>query len=309
MVRHLGAIALAVALSLCLSRRATAAGQVATCITVEANPEDHDALERLVTNEVARHPSHRPSHEHCETHLGVELLLVRGDRFLTGRLDGEVPQRIAVEGKNGRALEHAVTELLRIVLGNDPVVLQVPGQQSFFAARVVELKDLGRNTLDVAAIEAVSLVSGRPSFQPGLLLGFTREVSAWQLGVEAMFAQRLDSHPGRLDLDTLGRLQVTGSLYFSKDADLSGFAGLSLGLGVERFTGPRGAGLGHGDGLYSAVGPGLGIRSGIELFRSTTTRVTLFGEAFFPFFVASDDDTEIIKSWVPTLSLGAGARF
>jgi len=195
------------------------------------------------------------------------------------------------------------------VLGNDPIVLRTPGQQSFFSARVLELKDLGRNSFDVAGVEAVSLVSGRATFQPGLLLGFTREVSAWQVGVEAMFAERLNGHAGRLDLDTLGRLQISGAFYFAKEADVSGFAGLSLGLGYARFTGPRGAGLGRGDTEYSAAGPGLGIRGGLELFRSTTTRVTLFAEAFIPMFVADDEETEIVQSWVPTMALCAGARF
>ncbi|HVW23883.1 MAG TPA: hypothetical protein VHC69_00840 [Polyangiaceae bacterium] len=302
-------LAIAVLLVACVARSATAAGQVTTCIAVEAAPEDRDALARLVDSEVSRHPSHRVSHDGCETHLHVELLDVRGDRFLTGRLDGEIPQRVPVEGKSGRALESAVTELVRVVLGNDPVVLHAPGEQSFFSARVLELKNLGKNTFDVAAVEALSLLGGRATFEPGILVGFTREVSSWQLGVEALFAQRLNGHAGHLDLDTLGRLQVTGALYFSKEADTSFFAGMSLGLGYQRFTGPRGAGLPRGDGEYSVAGPGLAIRGGIEAFRSTTTRVTLFAEAFVPMFVASDDQTEIVQSYVPTLTVCAGARF
>ncbi len=283
-------LALAVVLIACFERSAAAAGQVTTCVTVEAVADDRAALLHLVENEVARHPSHRVSHEACATHLRVELLDLHGDRFLTGRVDGEIPQRIAVEGRDGRALESAVSELLRIVLGNDPVVLHAPGEQSFFSARVLELKD-------------------RATFQPGVLVGFTREVSVWQLGIEALFAQRLNGHAGRLDLDTLGRLQVTGALYFSKQADVSGFTGLSLGLGYQRFTGPRGAGLGRGDGEYSAIGPGVAFRLGLELFRATTTRVTVFAEAFVPMFVASDEETEIVQSYVPTLALCAGARF
>lgn len=290
-------------------RRAAAAGQVTTCVAVEAGADDRDALLRLVENEVARHPSHRVGHGACSTHLRVELLEVHGDRFLTGRVDGEIPQRITVEGRDGRALESAVSELVRIVLGNDPVVLHAPGEQSFFSARVLELKNLGRNTFDIAGLEAVSLLSGRATFQPGVLVGFTREVSMWQLGVEALFAQRLNGHAGRLDLDTMARLQITGALYFSKEADVSAFTGLSLGLGYQRFTGPRGAGLGRGDGEYSAVGPGVAFRAGLELFRATTTRVTVFAEAFIPMFVASDEQTEIVQSYVPTLALCAGARF
>ncbi|HEX4336992.1 MAG TPA: hypothetical protein VH062_13835 [Polyangiaceae bacterium] len=302
-------LALVVVALAAVSRPAMAAGQISTCVSVEAPDDTRDALQRLVTNEVSRHPTHRVSDGACETRLRVELIEIRGDRFLTGRVDGEVPQRIVVDGKDGRALERAVTDLARVVLGNDPVVLRAPGEQSFFAARVLELRDTGQNTFDAGAVETMSFVDGRATFQPGLMFGYTRELSAWQLGVEASFAQRLATHPGKMDLDSLGRLQITGALYFSKQADTSAFVGVSLGLGYERFTGPRGAGLGKGDGEYSAVGPGLGLRAGVEAFRSTTTRVTLFGEAFIPMFVANDEETEIVKSWVPTLSLTALARF
>jgi hypothetical protein len=309
MNRRAKAILAAVVLALCLAPRARAAGQVTTCVSVEAPPAEHDALERLVTSEVDRHATHRSATGNCSTHLRVELLEVQNARFLTGRVGGEVPQRVPVEGKDGRALERAVTELLRIVLGNDPVVLHAPGEQSFFGARVLELKELGKNTFDVSAVETVNLVSGRAAFLPGVQLGFTREVSSWQIGIEGMFAQRLDGHAGRLDLESMGRLHISGSLYFSRDADVSGFAGVALGVAYQRFRGPRGEGLGKGDGEYSAVGPGIGLRGGVEFFRSTVTRGALFVEAFLPMFVADDADTEIVRSWVPGLTLGAVARF
>ena len=309
MTKLLRLLAIAAVLVAVFERPAAAAGQVTTCVSVDEGAKDREGLIRLVESEVARHPSHRVGHGACETHLRVEMIEIHGERFITGRIDGEVPQRVAVAGNDARALEAAVTDLLQTVLGNDPVVLHPPGEQSFFGARLLELRDLGRNSLDVAAVEAVSVVPGGATFQPGLMIGFTREVSVFQVSVEALFAERLSPHPGRLDLDTLGRLQITTSLYFSKSADVAGFAGASLGLGYDRFTGPRGAGLGRGDGEYSAVGPGLGLRGGVELFRTTTTRVTLFAEAFVPMFAASDEDTEIVHAWVPTLALCAGARF
>lgn len=309
MSRRLRVAAFASALALSRAPPAHAASQVSTCISIEAKASDRDALERLVASEVDRHPSHRKSEEPCDTHLRVELIEVQGDRFLTGRVGGEVPQRVPVEGKGGQALASAVGELLRIVLGNDPVVLHAPGEQSFFGARLLELKDLGQNRVDFAALETASLVSGHATFLPGLLLGFTREVSTWQVGIEAMFSQRLTPHPGRMDLDSLARLQVTGTLFFSKDADLAAFAGAALGIAYQRYRGPRAAELGGGDGEYSAVGPGLGLRLGVEIFRSTSTRAALFVEGYLPMFVARDEETEIVDTWAPSVSLGAAARF
>ena len=159
------------------------------------------------------------------------------------------------------------------------------------------------------AVETVNLVSGRAAFLPGAQFGFTREVSVWQIGVEALFAQRLTAHPGRMDLDTVGQLHIAGSLYSSRDADVSAFATVTLGVAYQRFQGPREAGSAKGDGEYAAFGPGLGLRSGVELFRSSATRGALFVEAFLPLFVASDEETEIVSSWVPSFTLGAMARF
>jgi hypothetical protein len=309
MPRHLRIFAFVIAVAVPRTPSAFAGGQVATCVSVDGPASDRGALERLVTSEVDRHPSHHAKGEPCDTHLRVELIEVQGDRFLTGRVDGEVPQRVPVEGKDGRALASAVGELLRIVLGNDPVVLRTPGEQSFFGARVLELKDLGRNTIDLAVLETASLVAQRATFLPGLRVGYTREVSRWQVGIEATFAQRLTSHPGTLDLDGLVRLELAGILFFSKDADVAGFGGATLGLTYQRYRGPRAADFGGGDGEYSAVGPSLGLRTGVEIFRSTSTRATLFVEGHLPMFVANDEETEVVDTWAPGISLGAAVRF
>jgi hypothetical protein len=291
------------------ARPARAGGQVTTCVVVQARAEERAALQKLVENEVDRHPTHKVAREPCDSHLSVELLELESERFLTGRTGGEVPQRVRVEGRGGRALAAAVDELLRIVLGNDPVVLDVPGERSFFGERIFELKNAGRNTLDVAALENMSLLSGRVSFAPGILVGFTREVDRWQIGVEASAAVPFSGHPGRLDLDAYARLGITALYFFSRDADTSAFGGLSLGFAYQRFTGPRGPGLGRGDAEYATGGPGVGFRGGVEFFRTTTLRADLYVDAYLPMFVANDQETETVNAWVPALTLGAAARF
>jgi len=129
------------------------------------------------------------------------------------------------------------------------------------------------------------------------------------VGVEAMALQRFDAHPRRLELDTQVRLHVAVTHFFSADSDVSGFAGVSLGLAHQRFSGPRAAEAGRGDGAYDVTGLGLGLRGGVELFRTTTTRAFVLAEAFVPVFWADDQEGEIVKGWVPVFSLGAGVRF
>lgn len=291
---------------------AAAQEKVATCVHVEPGPHDRDALARLVASEVDRHPSHRavrPVTEKCTVHLRVELIEIGGQRFLTGRVGGEVPDRVRVEGQDGAALEKAVGDLLRVVLGSDPVVLREPGGHSWFSDHVLQLRDHARRTFDVALLESGHLASGRLGFTPGLLLGYTREIVDWQVGVEASVEQTFDEHPGRLALDTQIRLQAAVSHFFSADADASAFAGASLGLAHQRFSGPRAADIGTGDGVYAVTGPALGLRGGVELLRTTSTRAFVMAEALVPVFWANDQQADVAHGWFPGLTLGAGARF
>jgi hypothetical protein len=310
MKRHRSTAAALAALGfLCAGREASAQEKASTCIEVEARADEVDSLRRLVRSEVDRHPSHRATEEHCAVHLRVELIEIESERFLTGRVGGEVPERVRVEGPGGKPLEAAVDELLRIVLGNDPVSLKAPGGQSWFSERVFSLKERGRNTFDIAFLESASPVVGSMTYASGLSLGFSREVESWQIGIEALWMQNFAGHTGRADLDTSIRLQAALTLFTSEDSDASAFFGVALGLAHQRFSGPRAKDLGGGDGAYQTTGPGIGLRGGVEFFRTTTTRAFVMAEAFLPVFWANDQEAEIISGWVPAFSVGSGVRF
>jgi len=291
-----------------IPRASVAQEKVRTCVHVEA-AADREALARLVESEVDRHRSHQSAREGCATHLKVELVEIEGTRFLTGRIGGEVPDRVEVRGPGARALASALEELLRDVLGSDPVALRAPGGQSWFGEKALALRDRGRSTFDFAVLETATVVRGQAGFLPAVLLGFTREISDWQVGVEAMGAQTLASHPGQVGLDTELRLQATVTHFFSEQADVSPFVGFSFGIAHQRFSGPLAEGLGGGDGRYDATGPGLALRSGVELLRATSLRAFVVADALLPVFVASDAEGEIVSGWVPAASLGAGVRF
>jgi hypothetical protein len=234
-----------------VTSHARAQEKVRTCVVVEASTPERDALVRLVESEVDRHPSHRAvkdPKERCSTTLRVELIEIGGDRFLTGRVGGEVPQRAQIAGKGGKALETALAELLRVVLGNDPVTLKAPGGHSWLGDRVLELRDHARSRFDFAALESLNLVSDKAAFSPGLLFAFSREIVDVRVGVEAMVFENLDAHPGRLGLDTQIRLHGVVTYYLSSEADVAGFIGASIGLDHQRFSGPRAPEIGRGEG-------------------------------------------------------------
>jgi hypothetical protein len=307
--RFLFSIVTAIAALALSSQDAFAQEKVSTCVHVEGAADEVEGLRKLVQSEVDRHPSHRAVAEGCSVHLRVELIQIESDRFLTGRLGGEVPERVHIEGSGARALEAALDQLLRIVLGNDPVALKAPGGQSWFSERVFSLKERGRNTLDLGLLESASPVAGTVTFYPGVILGFSREIDSWQVGLEAGWIQSFRAHAGKTDLDTVIRLHAAITLFTSVESNTSGFLGASLGLAHERFSGPRAPDLGGGDGEYNVTGPALGLRGGVEFFRTTTTRAFLVAEAVIPIFWADDQQAEVIKGWVPGFSLGTGARF
>ncbi|HVU00845.1 MAG TPA: hypothetical protein VHE30_03805 [Polyangiaceae bacterium] len=303
------AILVIVALFSAFARGARAQESVATCVRVDAPAADHDGLVALVTSEVDRHPSHHVVLEHCTAHLKVELIELGGDRFLTGRTAGEVPDRVRVEGKDGKALEKAVSDLLRVVLGSDPIALREPGGHSWFSDRILALRDHARNRFDFTALESGSIVSGSPAFLPGLAFAYSREIVDLQIGIEGMGFQNVESRPGRLELETRVRLHGVVSYFLSSTADVSGFVGATVGLEHQRFRGPRSAEAGSGVGTYAATGPALSLRAGVEMFRTTTARAFVLGEVVLPVFGAVDQDGEIVSGWYPAVNLGAGIGF
>ena len=114
-------ITLAACASALLAR--PAAAQLQTCVEIQGKT-DAEALGRLVRAEIDRHPTHRAATTDCQGYLTVEVLdLAQGERWVTGRINAQVPHRERV-GADG--LAPAVERLLKVVLHNDPLVLRGP---------------------------------------------------------------------------------------------------------------------------------------------------------------------------------------
>jgi hypothetical protein len=85
---------------------------------------------------------------------------------------------------------------------------------------------------------------------------------------------------------------------------------VSLGVGVshQRFDGPRRDEVGV-RGTSASTGLHFAPRIGVELFRTTDTRLALYAEAGIPAFSAADPLTPVVRAFTPSTGVGAGVSF
>jgi hypothetical protein len=304
----IAAIAILTIAVLLRPRVAAAQGMVSTCVKVVAERDDVRDLERLVKSEVARHPTHVVSDGECRAHLEVELIEVKEGRFLTGRIGSQVPHRVRIEGKDG--LTAALDELLRVVLHNDPVLLEGPRRQSWLSGSVDQLRKKGQNLYGAEVFEWAAVVGGKATQMPGFALRLRREVGAWHVGIRlagALWPQPM--RPSELEPALHVAAHAEVATFSSALSDVSAYASAMVGVEHQRFRGPAPL---LGDGAYgtaSDTGLSLGLRGGVELLRTTDVRFDLFVQALFPVFLTKDDDGGVMRQWVPSAMVGGGIAF
>ncbi len=284
--------------------------QVATCIQVSAAGKDSASLTRLVQSELARHRSHQLVKDGCQTTLRIEVIEVDeamgGGLFLTGSVDGEVPDRVKVEP--GR-MDRAVEQLLTVLLHNDPRRLSGPERADWFAQQRKAFRVRGINYIGAEVYEVGALVDGRLATLPGLALVARREVDWFHFGVRIAGANQLNSGDDRLTLTSQFTAQLEAALFTSATASTAGFAAVVAGLEFQRFRGP--ATLSDRESIETATATGFspGLRLGLELGRYTTTHGLVFAQVLLPTFASHDLDAGVVDQWTPSLSLGAGMVF
>ncbi|MCA9641474.1 MAG: hypothetical protein H6718_32170 [Polyangiaceae bacterium] len=288
----------------------SAQAQVATCIQVVSGGQDGSSLNRLVESELARHPSHKLAKTNCETTLRIEVIEVEaklgGGLFLTGSVDGEVPDRVKVQP--GR-MDRAVEELLTVLLHNDPRRLSGPERADWFAQQRKSFRVRGINYIGAEVYEVGAVVDGRLATLPGLALVARREVDWFHFGVRVAGANQLNSGDDRLSLTTQVTAQLEASLFSSATASTAAFAGLVAGLEYQRFRGPTTLNGQRSIESATAAGFSPGLRFGLELGRYTTTHGLVFAQLLFPTFASHDVDTGVVDQWTPSVSIGAGMVF
>jgi hypothetical protein len=297
------------ALSWAANASAQTPARTATCVEVITASDGAEALRRLVESEVDRHASHHAVREGCLSYLRVELLELAsadgGGRFLTGRINEQVPERVRVDDKG---LTPALERLLTVVLHNDPVRLRGPVTRTWFGEQGQAFVR-GQNRYAVEAFELLAPLAGALSTSPGLMLSARREMRAWYLGLRLGSAFSPSPDDERVALSLWVRSELEAGLFANPAGGTSFFAALLLGAEYQRFRGPAPL-LGPGaQGTAVSGGFAPGLRAGLELLRVAETRVTLFAQVGLPLFVSSDPDGGVVDQWLPTAAIGGGGGF
>jgi hypothetical protein len=275
------------------------------CIEVRADA-DADGVRKLVEDELQHHPSHHLVAAGCASQLTVELFTVAGTRYLTARVNQEVPVRFAVKG--ARELDDKLTEALRQVLRSDPVYLaeDLSRLNSVWRAGA----NLVRHGVTRYRLELFELIGGGGAnavFASGGAFTVARGIDHVQVFARLELAGEPSNR--RDGVITL-RVLAGGDLGFvweaSARANASVYLGPGVGLHYLRFEGTQnGAAATPANALLFSVA----ARAGARFLRFYGFDIDLFAQAHFPLYKTHDPDSPLIDAYTPYAMIGLGVGF
>ncbi len=288
-----------------------ARASIGLCLVTKAEPSQLPSFEKLVRSEVARHPSHQITKQHCESHLTVELFVFQGTTFLTVQLDSQVPERRPIPDPKEVASE--LSAAMTLVLGNDPVVLSAdPARFGAMERATHSVLVRGQNTYQLELFERVARTDRNLAMAPGLGFSFQRGADQW-----AVFAR------GSVASSPFGVAGTDHSLALSAGADAgalfetgrrsatSPYLGAGLGLMLLRFEGRLDEADRDRTQTVTDLGATLNLRAGLHLLRALDVSVDLFTMLHLPLFVTKEVDHPLFGDGVytPMLEAGVGIGF
>jgi hypothetical protein len=303
-------IAFAAAIALAWAGSARAA--VSLCLEVKAAPSEVAAFDKLVRSELMRHPSHVLSNTACDSRLLVELFQLGKSRFLTVRIDGEIPLRYSLATE--QELETRLTEGVSRVLGNDPAYLaEDPSRLSSGERAVRAVLVHGSNNYRLAFFETLARTDTGVAFAPGLAFELARGAGHFSIFARVGVAYSPRAVRGEeRSLNLLGQGEA-GVLYeWSPRASTSVYAGASAGALVLRFEGlvdPQDA---RSLDSVATTGAMLSLRAGVRFLRIYDFDCDVFGAVVAPLFATRNPDAELFGekgTYTPLAQLGLGVGF
>jgi len=299
------AIALAAALIL-LAHDARA--RVRVCVFLDSSRPEASELRRLVMTEVDRHPTHQAVEQGCESQLVLELVELGGDfhgeRYLTGRLDSEVPHREPVPSGG---LAKAVERLVTVVLHNDPRKLYGPERDDWIGRTRAAFLQRGTTHFGLELAQTMAVVGSELQTLPGAALSARREIDRIHVGARVGGATTLNAEQPALRLSQQFFAQIELALFSSADAPSAVFGALVGGLEYQRYQGVVANEPERRVQSAAMMGFSVGVRSGIEILRYSDVRFQLFCQLLLPTFAARDESSALVDQWTPTAALGMAA--
>jgi hypothetical protein len=294
---------------LCLGFVSAAAfARTRVCVRVDAGGADPSALRRLVTAEVDRHTTHQAVDSDCDSALTIELVTLApemgSERYLTGRLDSEVPHREAV-GASGMAA--AVERLLTVILHNDPRRLRGPEQDDWIGRTRAAFLVRGTTHFGLELYQSSAIVGGRLQALPSAAISARREIDRVHVGVRIGAASVLDEAEPELRLSQQFLAQLELALFSSSESDTALFGAAVIGLEYQRYEGFVSVNQERRAESTAVMGLSGGLRGGVEVLRTSDVRFQFFAQLLAPAFVAKDESGELVDQWTPTGALGIAA--
>jgi hypothetical protein len=291
---------------------ATARAEVSLCLEVKSDRDDKAAFEKLVRSELGRHPSHRASASDCESRLLVELFHLGGTRYLTVRIDGEIPLRYPVAGD--AELEARLVDGVSRALGNDPAYLtEDPERLSSGERAVRSVLVRGNNVYRLSLFETMARTDTGAAFAPGAAFELSRGADHFSVFARTAVAGNPTQISGsERALRLLGQVDAGVTYEASSRASTSGYAGLGAGLTLLRFEGRVEESDPSSVERVNALGATLEARAGVRFLRMYDFDCDAFLIAAFPLFATKNPDALLFGEsgiYTPFLQLGLGVGF
>jgi hypothetical protein len=280
---------------------------VPLCLEVHADA-DAAGLTKLATDELAHHTSHRlvGAGVACDSRLMIELFSVGGTRYLTARVNQEVPVRFAL--KSPHDLEDKLGEALRQVLRSDPVYLAEDLSRMNAVWRAgAHLVKSGSNRYRLELFELVGSGGRGAVFASGGAFTVARGIDHLQVFARLSLA----GSPRSFGADgVVLRLLAGGDVGLlweaSARANTTFYVGPGVGLHFVRFEGAQGGRELHPlDTLLFSVA----LRTGLRTLRFYGFDLDLFAQLHLPLYKSADPDTQLVNAYTPYVEAGLGIGF
>ncbi|HET9930710.1 MAG TPA: hypothetical protein VFQ35_08490 [Polyangiaceae bacterium] len=285
---------------------------VALCVDIKASDAERAGFEKLVRSELARHPSHRVGETACDSRLEAELFWLGKSRYLTLRIDQEVPLRYTLQ--SDRDLEIRLSEGISRVLNSDPAYLaEDPSRLSAGERATRAVLVHGSNSYRLAFFEGMARTDNGLAFAPGLALEVARGSGHYSVFARSAVAYNSPRVGGdERALNVLGQAEV-GALYeFAPRAVNSAYVGLSAGALLLRFAGRLEPSDPKSADAFTTAGAMLSARVGVRFLRIYDFDFDAFGAVVAPLFASKNPDSVLFGTsgaYTPVAELGLGVGF
>jgi hypothetical protein len=297
---------LAAALAIVGALSGQARATVALCLEVRA---EEPSFRKLVEDELSHHPTHRIVQSGCESLLTVELFGFSGARYLTARVNQEVPVRFAV--KTTRDIEERLTEALRQVLQHDPAYLaeDLSRMNAVMRAGANVVKN-GTNRYRLELYEIFGSGGRNPVFASGASFAVTRGIDHAQVFARLSAAGMAGGLDQDVTLKVLAGGEI-GALYeVSARGNVTFYIGPGAALHYLRFEGKQMVqNIPVEQTPANVVLFSLAIRAGVRVLRFYNVDVDLFAQLHLPFYKSRDPDSPLMNDYTPYAAVGLGVGF